>query len=190
MMEGGALVATHAASSIRLALLSAGSGNWQVESGSGSISPAYGVKKTAPMARISASTKFPVDCGVLMLASRTAQPLGHFAYSRDSQTRNVEVYEYKNADTVYRFFFAKGEGDWTAGDWASDARFLYCVTTQASSRGVDDLSRIILVDGTFAKCRGASLVAHESTLVKWEWAPNEKNPSSRSAALEFAGRQS
>lgn len=185
--EGGALLATREDTASHLLLLSAGTGDWQIESVSGFVSPAYGLKKPAPVARISASVNLPAECAVLMCASAAAQPSGQFVCSREEQTRNVQAYEFTVANTVHKFFFAQGESDWTAGDWTSDARFLYSVTSHSSNKG-DALVRVILVDGTFVKRRGASLVAQERRLEKWEWALEDRNPSSHNSALEFAGR--
>ena len=185
--EGGAFIVRDAATSSRLGLLVAGSCDWQLETGSGWVSPAYGRKKPAPMARISGTVTLPAQSTVLIDLNKAAPELGQFIYSTNTQTRNVDLYEYITGEALHRFFFARGDGDWAAGEWTSDARFLYCVSLLGPKAG-DDLSKVILLAGTFARRRGVNVAAPKLRVEQWEWTSKGRNSAAQRSALEFADR--
>lgn len=185
--EGPALIAGYGASPSRLGLVVAGSCDWQLETGSGFVSPAYGSKKPAAMARISGEVTLPAQSAVLIDLNSAARTLGQFSYSTDPETRNVDLYEYVTREALYRFFFSRGDGDWSAGEWTSDARFLYCVSLLGPNRG-DDLSEVVLVAGSFARRRGVDVVAGERMVEQWEWTAKRGKKAAQRSALEFAER--
>jgi len=167
--EGDTLVATAGANSRGLELLAAGNCAWQVETGSGLVSPAYGAQKPAPLARISASAIMPAECAVLIDA-RAGETASEFRYSTNPETREVAVYEFTTPEAVHSFFFAPGRSEWWAGGWRSDAQFLYCVSARQENK--ENILRLIMVAGTFLGRQGASLVQGADVLDQWEWVPN------------------
>ena len=185
--EGGAFIARGPDTSSRVGLLVAGSSDWQLEVRSGSVSPAYGRKKPAPLARISGTVTLAAQCAVLIDLNQSAPALGQFTYSTNTQTRNVDVYEYATREALHRFFFAQGDGDWAAGEWTSDARFLYCVSLLGPKAG-DDLSEVILLAGSFARRRGVNVAVPKLRVEQWEWTSNGRNAAAQRSALEFVER--
>jgi hypothetical protein len=183
---GDAVLASNDANSSRLELLAAGNCAWQVETGSGLVSPAYGEKKPAPMARISASAKMPAECAVLIDFEEARHAPGEFRYSRDPQTREVTVYEYTTPDRIHRFVFAPGRSEWTAGEWRSDAQFLYCVSAPQQTNAAQKVLRVIMVAGTFLSRQGARLVGGADVRDQWEWARN--GLTATPSTLELAER--
>ena len=183
---GDTLVAGDDANLNGLELLTAGNCAWQVETGSGLVSPAYGAKKPAPMARISASASMPAECTVLMHAKEARPSLSEFRYAGNPQTREVAGYEYTTPDAIHRFFFAPGRSEWTSGEWKSDAQFLYCVSAPHKANAAADVVRVIMVAGTFLNRHGASLVRGADVLDQWEWVKN--GMTARTSMLELAQR--
>jgi len=180
--KDGAFLVRDTVTSSRIGFVAAGSCEWHLETGSGFVSPAYGRKKPAPMARISGRVSLPAQCAVVIDLNTAAEALGQFTYASNTQTRNVDAYEYFTRETHHRFFFARGDGDWAAGEWTSDARFLYCVSLPSRA---DQLSEVVLVAGSFARRRGGNVVAREGMVEQWEWT---KNSAAQSSALELAER--
>lgn len=167
--QSDALVAFDDAKGSDLELRAAGSCAWQLETGSGLVSPAYGAIKPARMARLSASAILPIEAAVLLHSKPARQTPGEFRYSRNPQTREVTVYEYTTPDAIHRFFFAPGRREWTASEWRSDAQFLYCLAAPPETTGAQSVLRVIMVGGTFLNREGESLVAGTEVLDQWEW---------------------
>lgn len=184
--------ATKEASTTGLAFLTPTNSTWNIETGSGFVSPAYGCKNPAPMARVSARVELPVECTVLLALHRPGQTLGEFSQITGSQDAGVRAYRYQTPAAIHTFFFGDRGQPWSADGWASDAEFLYCASPPNASQEDDrfGLSRAIMVGGTFAKRGGKTIVANQQKIERWEWTDRGGNitPSSNKPALEFAGR--
>jgi len=171
------------------AMLVAGSCDWHSETGSGLVSPAYGVNNAAPMVRISASPELSAECAVLMIAGESAQGLGALNYTSDSNHSAVRLYQYKTQDAIHKFMFAEGGRRWTAGEWTSDAAFLYCVSSFERAAGREDqLQRVAMVAGSFASRWDKEIVSRDHALEHWEWSGRDRKSSVGNPALEFADR--
>jgi hypothetical protein len=167
----------------------AGSCDWHGETGSGLVSPAYGARHAAPMARISASPELPAECAVLMIAGDGAQGLGALNYASDSKNSALRLYQYKTRDAIHKFIFTEGGRQWTAGEWTSDAAFLYCVSSFMRAAGSEDqLLRVVMVAGSFATRWDKKIVSRDRAVEHWQWSDRDRKSSVGNPALEFADR--
>jgi hypothetical protein len=160
--ESGTSPASESEQLNRLALMPAFESNWRLDLTSGSVAPAYGVKRAAPVARISAATRLPADCACLLIPFSGSESLGSFVRFTSS-AESVSGYRLDHDETAHCFFFAQPGKGWSSASWTSDASLLYCHLEDRR------LAHLILCGGRFAEFRGKRLVDHEQTVERFEW---------------------
>ena len=172
----------------RLAFMTPRGSEWKMESGSGLISPAYGIKNPAPIACMSGRIDLPAECTVLIALCGEGHALGEFNEITDSVSERVRAYRYQTSTAIHTFCFGDGGERWSSDGWASDASFLYCVSSLGNDR--PKLSRVIMVGGSFAKRGNKTLISHERKIEHCEWTDREGilSPSPNTSALEMAER--
>jgi len=147
-----------------LALVVDGKSAWKTEITEGYISPAYGSKQIAPVARASINATLPEECGVLILPITRSSDIGTFAAIDEHPVRGVRGYRYQTLHGAEFIFLAEENDTWTCGPWASDARLLYCKLE--GGRFV----HVIMISGSFAEYRGKRFVSQASVTETFEWA--------------------
>jgi hypothetical protein len=156
----------------RLILLPVADPRWRCERLSEYVSPAYGVKESAPVVRCSARVELPAEHAVLLIPKFSdVGEAGHF-FREDSPEiapgAPEAAYRYQQGNTAHHFIFRKKEKEvWSFGPWTSDARFFYCC---AKDRRVN---RVTLCEGSFVALRGKSLISQDTTLQWLEWTRRE-----------------
>ena len=138
--------------------------SWQRQIASGFVSPAYGKKNTAQLVTISARLQLPAECATLLVAAGRAGSIGRSFEARAEESRNVSAYRYEAPAADHLFFFAERPGDWSLQEWTSDAEFLYCTVEEGQ------LTRLIVVAGSWVKMSDTTLVSHRRRVERWEWA--------------------
>jgi Heparinase II/III-like protein len=169
-MEGGFVAAADPSanhqkreSALRLALLWAteASANGFVETGC--VSPAYGSRKPAPVVRLRAQARLPLELATL-LAPLQGSSAGNSAFGLlSSEGSPVHGYRYSEDATTHSFFFSQAGKPWTLNAWECDAAFLYC--RYAEGR----ILHLVMVDGSFVRYRGKPLIQHGHAIQRFEW---------------------
>jgi hypothetical protein len=174
----------------QLTLLPVGDPRWKSELVSEHVSPAYGAKLSAPVARSSARVELPAEHAVLLVATVGGpRETGTFVREERQHEGNTvaeAAYRYEDGRATHWMIFHQGQrGEWNFGPWTSDAKFLYfCV----KDRRVDHL---VFCEGSFARLRGEALLSHDATLQSLEWTKREGQHqlacSDETAARSFSG---
>jgi len=168
----------------KLALIVAQAQTWQTEVLPGSYSPAYGLRLPAPLARFSATIPLPAELAVLLVPSASASEVGHFAEAKEGNTLGLRAYRYdENGGTTHHIFFSDDTGNWSCGDWSSNAGLLYCRLKEGC------LVQMAIAGGSFAQWRETLLVRQRERVERFEWIYLQgilKTYSSCPEALEYA----
>lgn len=146
----------------RGALLSIASPEWKPEILPGLVSPAYGVKETAPVACFSATLRLPVEHTVALILSQPLKASDRFAEIREGESHGVRGYRHDSASRAWYIFFADN-GTWRCGPWSSDAAILYCAADEGH------LTHLVMVSGSFVKWQNRELIAHRASVERFEW---------------------
>jgi hypothetical protein len=171
-----------------LRLLPATDPRWKSELVSEHVSPAYGVKLSAPVVRCSVRVELPAEHAVLLIASVGGMKEAG-TFMRDERTHEGNAvpeaaYRYEDRRARHWMIFDQGQrGVWHFGPWTSDAKFLYfCVKDQR-------VDHLVLCEASFARLRGEALISHDSTLQSLEWTNRSGQPqlvcSNEAAARSF-----
>jgi hypothetical protein len=180
---------THPDGLNHLTLLPVTDPRWNSEALSEPVSPAYGIKLSAPVVRCSARLTLPAEHAVLLLPSMSGMDeAGEFL--RDDQHSPADApqaaYRYRHAHTTHGVIFRQEQTAlWSHGPWTSDARFLYfCVRDQR-------VNHFVFCEGSFAQLNGKSLLSHNANLQWLEWTNRAGGPqlasSDEAAAGSFSG---
>jgi len=168
---GGAFIASRLpssppASDLRLALLPSQGSGWTCELGTTEISAVYGTKQSAPILRVSARVRLPSKLAMLMVPLlRVSDRAGKFSMLTGqcgTEHGSVCGYRYDESAGSHYLMISDGCGDWTAGPWASDARFIYCNVQDGG------IAHFIFCDGSFAHLRGKSVIDHPRRVERFE----------------------
>ena len=165
-----------------LALLPAHAPTWRTEVTSGAISPAYGVKQPAPVARLSIAVQLPAESAVLLVPLAVGSAPGRFT-EIESGASGVRGYRYGAGQIVHQIFFSDRTEAWSCTAWSSDAHLLYCRLEEGR------LAQMVLAGGSFVKWQEKSLVSHRGQVEHFELITVQgtlKAISSRPAMLEHA----
>ena len=145
---------------------------WRCERLSEYVSPAYGVKESAPVVRCSARIELPAEHAVMLIpAVGGAEEAGELF--REDRPKNASAapeaaYRYQQGNTTHGMIFRQAQkAVWSFGPWTSDARFFYfCVR----DRRVD---HVAFCEGSFVQLHGESLISQAATLQWLEWTRRE-----------------
>ena len=151
---------------LHLALVVAQDSVWKHSLEWDEVSPAYGRKQVAQVARLSAELALPVECGAVITAARHRQKdLGTLSVLRGINLRGQKAsgYRYAIDETEHCIFFSPGQGAWQIGEWASDAQFLYGTIRDGA------LTHSILCGGSYALFAGQEIVNCAQRIEQFEW---------------------
>jgi hypothetical protein len=168
--DNGAVIAT-SRKGPRLVFLNAHNSGFREEIGSGLVSPAYGIRKPAPMARISARTEVPADSAILMKGQRDASATGDFTQLMSSNSESPRAYRYASHEAVEEFIFSRAKQSWAFDNWNSDAEFLYCRSEKSRPK------LLVMIQGSFVKWQKETLFSGKNVTEKIEWSPAEHESS-------------
>jgi Heparinase II/III-like protein/Heparinase II/III N-terminus len=163
---------------------------WKSELISEYVSPAYGVRLSAPVVRCGARVGLPAEHAVLLIPSfGGGEDAGGFSHDdrRHGNTGLPETaYRYTRANTTHVMIFRPAhKAVWNFGPWTSDAKFLYfCLKDQR-------VDHIVFCEGSFVRLGGESLISHDTTLQWLEWVNQQGKHrlacSDEAAARSFSG---
>jgi hypothetical protein len=138
-------------------------------------SPVYGSRESCPVLRIGTQSMLPVEfVTVLAPVARAGACAGLLRPFQAASEKNVvRAYEYSSADVTSHMFFSEEATTWYAGEWVSDAQFLF--HSQASRSNVDSLA---LAHGSHLSFCGRQLLLAPEEIPWKEWS-SERISSSR-----------
>jgi hypothetical protein len=148
---------------VSVSLVAAQTSVWASSVTDGFVSPAYGCRETAPVLRMGCDANSPIDCGVVILPFVDAASVGELKAFGDISSGKARGFHYQTSETSELLFFADENVPWTCGNWASDARFVYC--SVRSGR----LAHVIMISGTFCEWRGKRIVSTAAREEIFEW---------------------
>jgi Heparinase II/III-like protein/Heparinase II/III N-terminus len=168
----------------RLVLLTAEGSSWKSRLDPDFVSPAYGTRKPASVARVSTYVKLPTEHSSLLCFSESGQ-IARFSRLTDGE-EVVSAYRYEGAGRTQYMIFANPQiaptgraelrsagqagaavpprAGW--GQWTSDAEFLYFAIENGR------VVRFILCEGSKAEINGKSVINHSSKIERFEWDGN------------------
>ena len=175
----------------KLTLLPVTDSRWKSELLSEHVSPAYGVKLSAPVVRCSARLELPAENAVLLLPTMgSTAETGEF-FREDHQQVDVAapvvVYRYQCGRAKHCMIFRQEQKvPWNFGPWTSDAKFFYFCVEQRR------VAHLVFCEGSFAKLHAESVVPQGVTLQWLEWANRDGQPqlacSDEAAMHSFSAR--
>ncbi|HWZ46048.1 MAG TPA: alginate lyase family protein [Candidatus Saccharimonadales bacterium] len=146
-----------------LALLFTAAHDWTQKISQGWNAPVYGKKEPVPVLRFSTHTTLPVECATLLvpLSGSTASPRRFRLFESIQSDMTVHGYRFSWGEDTNYVFFADKAGTWQAGDWSSDARFLFCAMDSAGTPG-----ELVICDGSYMELRGRRIFS-SGTHLSW-----------------------
>lgn len=154
-----------------LAFLIDRNSQWKTEAGEDFVSPAYGMKQSAPVVRTHIQTNLPANLATLLVPMPQNLNLGTFEGLDERSTGGVRGYRYQTCETTELFFFAQAYSRWMCGSWASDSEFIYCKLER------ECLTHIVMIRGTAAKWQGKNFIQNPSRTEVLEWPEVPTSPS-------------
>lgn len=145
-----------------LAIVAARNEDWEPFLESGSYSPAYGVCIPAPAVRWSARPAAGAELAVIVAFGEDAAA-GALLRRDGPDIDGAIVYEFSAGAARHAFYFPIRPGNWTAGEWSSDAELLY-------ERSGADGRLVILANGTCLSRGDRALLRSAGPVEYWEHA--------------------
>ena len=157
----------------RLTLLPVADPGWRCEQISEYVSPAYGVKMSAPVVRCSARVELPAEHAIMLIPGIGVEQPGTFLRDNPPHAPATPqaAYRYQHGSETHIMIFQHSQNPaWSYGPWQSDAQFFYfCV------RG-HRVQHLAFCNATFAKLRDQSLISRNATLQWLEWSRVQGEP--------------
>jgi hypothetical protein len=134
-----------------LTLVSAANPNWSRNIRNESWSPVYGRRESANVVVFSGNVELPADFATLITVAGTRNVnSGELVKTSAFSPGTGYGYRYSSPGQEHLFFFAHSEsGPWVAGEWASDADFLYCSVDREKREYM-----LVLCGGSYAEAGG------------------------------------
>jgi len=131
-------------------LLFAGVAAFVPDLSQGWYSPTYGRREPCPVLRFSTTSPLPAECATAVIPHlcRNAK-LETFCVNATERTVSVHHYRLSIGGKTHEMFFSNRAGDWQVGQFASDARFVYCPVSSG-----DNLQEFAICDGTYLDVNG------------------------------------
>jgi len=148
--------------SVRMKLVPVADSQWKRTISSEFISPAYGVKQPAPVIRMNSNIQLPVE-HAMIIQPLLDGPIQSYKLANLGLEGPVHAYRYDESETAHWMIFNDGDQPWTAGQWSSDAKFLYFQVRQRQLR------HLIFSDGSFLKMNEKFLIQSHQKLERFEW---------------------
>ncbi len=150
-----------------LALVAEHGHQWRHEIKEDEVSPSYGSSEAGLVVRYYTEAPLPVEFATLMIPSSRgiSEELQAGVFSLVRQRNEGEAVSCclcERPGEKHSVYFAGHPHRWAMGFWESDARLLYCGTSD------DGSLRVALCDGSFAKWNGESILRSDSRMERWE----------------------
>ncbi len=146
-----------------LRIITAGDG-WSRQLARAWWSPAYGIKKPAPVLHLSRMATLPAECVTLVipLVRGNLQPGELTRFEPQSASESVYRYSYSMAEKEHGVIFAVGR-PWSSGDWSGDGEFFYWRRNRGSAPW-----SIIMCNGTYLELAGKRLFSCSRPVLRCE----------------------
>ncbi len=162
-----------------LALLMAASAEWDLSIEEGPVSPAYGVKQSAPVGKFRTRVQLPAELGTLLVPLRAGEPVGNFALGLASS--EAVAYSYEKDELADNIVFGKpgssSEGAWTCGPFRSDAAFLFARCERR------EITLLAFCSATFVELNGQRVFSSPQIVERFEWSRRDSPSASNQEAL-------
>ncbi|MFZ0284693.1 MAG: alginate lyase family protein [Terriglobales bacterium] len=135
-------------------LLTAGTTAWSREMLDERWSPAYGVKSSAYSLRFRCDVELPTEFTTLLIPAEVVEAKQTLNYLDSCDQGQVAGYRYLTSEAEHLFFFARQSGAWRAGEWSSDADFLYSTVSRDGSQ-----SKLICANAMSVSFAGQQIVS-------------------------------
>jgi hypothetical protein len=138
---------------------------WAQDVRQGSWSPVYGKAERAAILHFGTVTTLPAEFVTLLVPVIKANVRGGdlTSIAEASDSRVVRGHRYATPSREHRMFFAPENKGWSAGDWASDAEFVYSsADKQGSNRS------LIFYNGSYVSMAGRKLVQCSRKISRYE----------------------
>jgi hypothetical protein len=139
-----------------LGLISAEGHGWSQSAQRGIWSPAYGRQERTMVITFGKAADLPTEFVTLLLPN-ASERIGRL--ERIQSEPRVRAYRYVRDGEEHWFFFSEPGCAWRAGDWASDAYFLYWSYNRREER-----RSLIFCGGSRADLQGRRIVAGDAIL--------------------------
>jgi hypothetical protein len=143
-----------------LGLITAEGHGWSQSAQRGIWSPAYGRQERTMVITFGRAADLPTEFVTLLLPNATER-IGRM--ERIQSEPRVRAYRYVRDGEEHWFFFSEPGCAWRAGDWASDAYFLYWSYNRREER-----RSLIFCGGSRADLQGRRIVAGDAILASVE----------------------
>jgi len=164
----------------KVVLLSASKASWKIAVEQGLVSPAYGVKQSAPVGVFRTRSRLPCEHATLVVPMQLNQRHGRFRLDLSSQPTTSYVYE--NGGVTDYLVLANGM-NWSIGPICSDAKLLFLRMQE------QEIVSLILCYGSAVELEGRKLVAFHSPVERFEWRREAGLFTSDERSLEFLDQE-
>lgn len=134
---------------------------WEVEVGSGKISPAYGASQDAPVVRVRGRLQLPTECAVLLAPMRKKET--RFDRDMAETSPGVSAYRYTSGHSSHLICFSDNNEAWRYSHWSSDAKLFYAELKDGQ------LQQMIVVGGSSASWQDRVVFSHSERIERFEW---------------------
>jgi hypothetical protein len=162
-----------------IALLACRNSAWNAELSSALDSPAYGTKRTTPMACLSSRTLLPAQSALLLVPLMAGTTPGYFADCTEAGS-NARAYRYDLPQSTHYVILHDGGGNWTHSRWTSDAELLYCHLRDGRP------AHLVMISGSFANWQEQNLVSLQKPAEFVEWREGSVSASEDARVQYFA----
>jgi hypothetical protein len=162
-----------------IALLGCRNSAWNAELSSALDSPAYGSKRTTPMACLRSRTVLPAESALLLVPLMAGAAPGYFADCTEPGS-NARAYRYDLTQSTQYVILRDGEGNWTHSRWTSDAELVYCHLRDGRP------AHIVMISGSFANWQEQNLVSLQKPAEYVEWLEGNVCASEEAKVQYFA----
>ena len=133
----------------------------------GSVSPSYGERKPAPVVRLRAQARLPLEFATLLLPLKSSADREWSFRLLSQASDGVQGYSYSSGETTHLFYFSETDKPWTLNSWGSDAKFLYCRQSK------DRVVHLVMVNGSYVTHLSKPLIRHDANIERFEWLKQE-----------------
>jgi Heparinase II/III-like protein/Heparinase II/III N-terminus len=165
-MSGSGAAVLESEDGFPFAVVPGESNKWVNELVEGEWSPAYGIRRPAPVLRVSLRAQLPQEFSTVLLVGGPAVEPGRLAPLEiaGAHAVGVSAWRYETRHEEHLMFFSSERRPWQVGAWSSDAEFVYAGLDEARR-----LRRLVMCHGRSVECAGQVLItaAHSVDWADW-----------------------
>ena len=158
-----------------LVLLVAASAEWDWAVEEGLVSPAYGVKQSAPVGTFRTRVQLPAELGTLLVPLPAGERAGNFMLATASS--EAIAYSYEQDELVDNAVFGKPFSTWTCAPFRSDAAFLFARSERR------EITLLVFCSATFVELNGQRVFSSPQIVERFEWSRADGASASNQEAL-------